>query len=162
MREFVGGKLAHEDAACRMQTLRDDAVLGRDIVQQQLRMAGRANGRRVVKILQSVRDAMKRAAIVACGELAVGATRIFKRALNVMIVTITVGLALMTFDSVRQFGVSLFASAGVAGIVVGLAAQPLLGNLLAGMQIAITQPALMWLFIESCGGAQGERLKLCG
>jgi small-conductance mechanosensitive channel len=71
---------------------------------------------------------------------AITQARIFKRALNVMIVAITVGLALMTFDSVRQFGVSLFASAGVAGIVVGLAAQPLLGNLLAGMQIAITQP----------------------
>lgn len=71
---------------------------------------------------------------------AVTQARIFKRALNIVIVMITAGLALMTFDSVRQFGVSLFASAGVAGIVVGLAAQPLLGNLLAGMQIAITQP----------------------
>jgi small-conductance mechanosensitive channel len=71
---------------------------------------------------------------------AVTQARIFKRALNVAIVMITAGLALMTFDSVRQFGVSLFASAGVAGIVVGLAAQPLLGNLLAGMQIAMTQP----------------------
>ena len=71
---------------------------------------------------------------------AVTQARIFKRALNVAIVMITAGLALMTFDSVRQFGVSLFASAGVAGIVVGLAAQPLLGNLLAGMQLAVTQP----------------------
>lgn len=71
---------------------------------------------------------------------AITQARIFKRALNVAIAMITIGLALMTFDSVRQFGVSLFASAGVAGIVVGLAAQPLLGNLLAGMQIAITQP----------------------
>ena len=71
---------------------------------------------------------------------AVTQARIFKRALNIVIVMITAGLALMTFDSVRQFGVSLFASAGVAGIVVGLAAQPLLGNLLAGIQIAITQP----------------------
>ena len=71
---------------------------------------------------------------------AVTQARIFKRALNVAIVMVTAALALMTFDSVRQFGVSLFASAGVAGIVVGLAAQPLLGNLLAGMQIAVTQP----------------------
>ncbi|HEX3944142.1 MAG TPA: mechanosensitive ion channel domain-containing protein, partial [Rhizomicrobium sp.] len=71
---------------------------------------------------------------------AVTQARIFKRALNVAIIMITAGLALMTFDSVRQFGVSLFASAGVAGIVVGLAAQPLLGNLLAGMQLAVTQP----------------------
>jgi small-conductance mechanosensitive channel len=46
----------------------------------------------------------------------------------------------MTFEQVRQFGVSLFASAGVAGIVVGLAARPMLSNLIAGLQLAITQP----------------------
>ena len=82
---------------------------------------------------------------------AITQARIFKRALNVVIVTITVGLALVTFDSVRQFGISLFASAGVAGIVVGLAAQPLLGNLLAGMQIAVTQPIRIddALFVEN-------------
>jgi small-conductance mechanosensitive channel len=53
---------------------------------------------------------------------------------------LTVGVALMTFDSVRQYGVSLFASAGVAGIVAGLAARPVLSNLIAGVQIATTQP----------------------
>jgi small-conductance mechanosensitive channel len=53
---------------------------------------------------------------------------------------LTVGFALMTFQSVRQYGVSLFASAGVAGLVVGLALRPLLSNLLAGVQLAITQP----------------------
>jgi len=41
---------------------------------------------------------------------------------------------------VRQYGVSLFASAGVAGIVAGLAARPLLSNLFAGVQLAMTQP----------------------
>jgi small-conductance mechanosensitive channel len=46
----------------------------------------------------------------------------------------------MTFPAVRQYGVSLFASAGAAGIVVGLAARPLLSNLFAGVQLAITQP----------------------
>ena len=46
----------------------------------------------------------------------------------------------MTVDEVRQYGVSLFASAGAAGIVVGLAARPVLSNLLAGIQIAMTQP----------------------
>ncbi len=40
----------------------------------------------------------------------------------------------------RQFGVSLFASAGVASIVFGLAAQPVLSNLIAGVQLAVTQP----------------------
>lgn len=66
--------------------------------------------------------------------------RILERAIDSMIVVITVGAALMTFESVRQFGVSLFASAGVAGLVVGLAARPLLANLVAGIQIAMTQP----------------------
>jgi small-conductance mechanosensitive channel len=46
----------------------------------------------------------------------------------------------MSFDAVRQYGVSLFASAGVAGLAIGLAARPLLSNLIAGVQIAITQP----------------------
>jgi small-conductance mechanosensitive channel len=41
---------------------------------------------------------------------------------------------------VRQYGVSLFASAGVAGVVFGLAAQPVLSNLIAGVQLAVTQP----------------------
>jgi small-conductance mechanosensitive channel len=66
--------------------------------------------------------------------------RVLKRALNVLIAFITLGLALMSFDAVRQFGVSLFASAGMAGIVAGLAARPVLSNLIAGMQIAVTQP----------------------
>ncbi len=50
------------------------------------------------------------------------------------------GFALMSFDTVRQFGVSLFASAGVAGIIAGFAARPVLSNLIAGMQLALTQP----------------------
>ncbi len=57
-----------------------------------------------------------------------------------IIVLITAGFALMTFDAVRQYGVSLFASAGVAGIIAGLAAQPVLSNLFAGVQLAVTQP----------------------
>ncbi|WP_128929221.1 mechanosensitive ion channel family protein [Bradyrhizobium guangxiense] len=66
--------------------------------------------------------------------------RVFKRVTDTIIVIITVSTALMTFDSVRQYGVSLFASAGAAGIIVGLAARPLLSNLIAGLQIAIPQP----------------------
>lgn len=65
---------------------------------------------------------------------------ILRRAAAFFILLLTVAGALMTFPSIRQYGVSLFASAGVAGIVVGLAAQPVLSNLLAGIQLAITQP----------------------
>ena len=71
---------------------------------------------------------------------AVTQMRIVRQAVNVMIALFTAGFALMSFDSVRQYGVSLFASAGVAGIVAGLAARPLFENLLAGLQLAFTQP----------------------
>ncbi len=66
--------------------------------------------------------------------------RLLRRAVNVLIVFIALGFALMSFDTVRQFGVSLFASAGVAGIIAGFAARPVLSNLIAGMQLALTQP----------------------
>jgi small-conductance mechanosensitive channel len=66
--------------------------------------------------------------------------RLLTRAIDTLLVIATVGGALMTFDAVRQYGVSLFASAGVAGLVAGLAARPLLSNLFAGIQIAVTQP----------------------
>ncbi len=52
----------------------------------------------------------------------------------------TLASMLMVFDSVRQFGASILASAGLAGIVVGLAAQKSIAMLLAGFQIALTQP----------------------
>jgi small-conductance mechanosensitive channel len=62
------------------------------------------------------------------------------RTLMVFIFVIGVAGALMTFPSVRQIGSSLLASAGVAGLVAGLAARPVLGNVIAGLQIALTQP----------------------
>jgi small-conductance mechanosensitive channel len=67
-------------------------------------------------------------------------TRILERAALILVITVTAAGALMMFDSVRQYGVSLFASAGIVGIVAGLAARPVLTNLLAGVQLAITQP----------------------
>ncbi len=66
--------------------------------------------------------------------------RVLLRALDTVIVLVTLGFVLMSFDTVRQYGVSLFASAGVAGVVFGLAAQPVLSNLIAGVQLAFTQP----------------------
>jgi small-conductance mechanosensitive channel len=52
----------------------------------------------------------------------------------------TLASMLMVFDSVRQFGASILASAGIAGIVIGFAAQRSIATLLAGFQIAMTQP----------------------
>src|ERR1700730_8255667 len=66
--------------------------------------------------------------------------RILQRVAKTLLWMITVAAALMTFESVRQYGVSLFAFAGAAGLVLGLAARPVLSNLLAGIQIAMTQP----------------------
>ncbi|HEY0283709.1 MAG TPA: mechanosensitive ion channel domain-containing protein, partial [Rhizomicrobium sp.] len=66
--------------------------------------------------------------------------RMLKRIGEVLIGLVTAAFALMTFDTVREYGISLFASAGIAGLAVGLAARPLLGNLIAGVQLAITQP----------------------
>src|SRR5215469_2396340 len=71
---------------------------------------------------------------------AVTQMRILRQTINVTIALFTIGFALMSFESVRQIGVSLFASAGVAGIVAGLAARPLFENLIAGLQLAFTQP----------------------
>ncbi len=66
--------------------------------------------------------------------------RVLMRTADALVVVVTVGAALMTFEPVRQYGVSLFASAGVAGLVAGLAARPVLSNLFAGVQLAMTQP----------------------
>ncbi|WP_320688570.1 mechanosensitive ion channel family protein [Gemmata algarum] len=51
-----------------------------------------------------------------------------------------VALALLQFHAVREVGVSLLASAGVAGVVLGLAAQRTVGNILAGLQLAFAEP----------------------
>ncbi|AOJ09779.1 mechanosensitive ion channel family protein [Burkholderia mayonis] len=67
-------------------------------------------------------------------------TRVLARTVMVLIVIIGTGAALMTFPNVRQVGASLLASAGVAGLVAGIAARPVLGNLIAGLQIALSQP----------------------
>jgi len=67
-------------------------------------------------------------------------THILKRVIGFLIWFAAIAACLMTFDEVRQYGISLLASAGAAGIIVGLALQPVLKNLIAGIQIAITQP----------------------
>jgi small-conductance mechanosensitive channel len=67
-------------------------------------------------------------------------TRVLARVANGLILFAGVALALMTFPAVRTIGTSLLASAGIAGLVVGIAARPALGNVIAGLQIALAQP----------------------
>ncbi len=62
------------------------------------------------------------------------------RVLNFIIIIFAIGMILLSFESIRKIGIGLFASAGLAGIIVGLAAQKVIGTLLAGIQLAVTQP----------------------
>jgi small-conductance mechanosensitive channel len=65
---------------------------------------------------------------------------VLKKVITVIILTLTLAAILMSFNQVKKFGISLLASAGVLGIIIGFAAQRSIATLLAGLQIAITQP----------------------
>ncbi len=65
---------------------------------------------------------------------------ILERIFIFLVVILALGAALMSFESIREVGMSVLASAGVAGIIIGFSAQKLIGTILAGIQIAITQP----------------------
>lgn len=66
--------------------------------------------------------------------------RVLERLVIAIILVIAVGAILMTFDRIKNIGTSLLASAGVAGIIIGFAAQRSIATFLAGIQIALTQP----------------------
>jgi small-conductance mechanosensitive channel len=67
-------------------------------------------------------------------------TTVLARSAMVLIVIAGAAMALMTFPGARQVGASLLASAGVIGIVGGIAARPVFSNLIAGLQLALAQP----------------------
>jgi small-conductance mechanosensitive channel len=67
-------------------------------------------------------------------------TRMLARMAMFVILLTGLALMLMTFPGARQFGASLLASAGVVGLVAGIAARPVFSNLIAGLQIALAQP----------------------
>jgi small-conductance mechanosensitive channel len=74
---------------------------------------------------------------------------ILRRIASATIVFFTIALALTRFAVVRDLGLSLLASAGVAGVALGFAAQKSLGAVIAGLQLSITQPvrlgdAIVW------------------
>ncbi|MDD5771330.1 MAG: mechanosensitive ion channel [Candidatus Omnitrophica bacterium] len=66
--------------------------------------------------------------------------RVITNIVVVLVIVQTLSFILMHFSAVRHVGVSLLASAGVVGIIIGFAAQKTLGNFIAGIQIAIAQP----------------------
>ncbi|WP_326823789.1 mechanosensitive ion channel family protein [Streptosporangium sp. NBC_01756] len=61
-----------------------------------------------------------------------------RRVATAVVVVLALGAMLFTFPQVRALGAGLLASAGIAGVVVGVAAQSTLGNLLAGLQLAFS------------------------
>jgi small-conductance mechanosensitive channel len=87
-------------------------------------------------------------------------TQVLQRIFTLMVSVITASVMLMTFPAVRHVGVSLLASAGLAGLIVGMAARSTLSNLIAGIQVALTQPIRLedaivlegeWGWIEEIG-----------
>jgi small-conductance mechanosensitive channel len=66
--------------------------------------------------------------------------KVFKGIVNSLIIIIALSIGLLTFEQVRTIGISLLTSAGIIGIIVGFAAQKSIGMILAGIQLAITQP----------------------
>jgi len=98
-----------------------------------------------VKIVYVLRDALlSRYDINTWGNMRARSVhtqmRVITNIIVAVIVLLTISFILMSFSGVRQIGVSILASAGIVGIVVGFAAQKTLGNLIAGIQIAIAQP----------------------
>ena len=65
---------------------------------------------------------------------------IFRRTASSLIIVITIALVLVNIPGVRQVGVTLMASAGLAALAIGAAAQPALKSLIAGVQMALTEP----------------------
>ena len=89
-------------------------------------------------------------------------TRILVRTASGVIALAGVAMMLMAIPAVRQIGASLLASAGVIGLIAGFAARPVLGNLIAGLQIGLTQPIRLddvvivegeWGVIEEIGSS---------
>jgi len=89
-------------------------------------------------------------------------TRVLTRTVSAVIALAGLALMLMVIPAVRQVGASLLASAGVIGLIAGFAARPVLGNMIAGLQIGLSQPIRIddvvivegeWGIIEEITGA---------
>ncbi|MGH9486568.1 MAG: mechanosensitive ion channel family protein [Terriglobales bacterium] len=78
--------------------------------------------------------------------------QVMRRVVGVIVVILTLALMLLTFPGAIAIGTSMLASAGLAGLVIGMAMRPTLSNLIAGIQIALTQP----MRIEDAVIVEGE------
>lgn len=102
-------------------------------------------------LVKAFAAAMERSAAACEDELTARSRRtriaIFSRTAGFLIVFVTVALVLFGIPAVRNIGVTLMASAGVATLAVGAAALPALKSLIAGMQIALTEPIRIGDFV---------------
>jgi small-conductance mechanosensitive channel len=73
-----------------------------------------------------------------------------------LVLVVTAALAAMTIPAIRTLGTTILASAGAAGLLVGLAARPVIENLFAGLQIALTEP----IRVEDDVVVEGEQGKI--
>jgi small-conductance mechanosensitive channel len=99
----------------------------------------------MIKIINAIRDSiLSRYDIQAKDNLQARRIytqiRVIERILTALIILFTIAFMLMISPKVRQIGISLIASAGIAGIILGFAAQKTLGNFIAGIQLAFAQP----------------------
>lgn len=85
---------------------------------------------------------------------------VFRRVFIFVMIIGSFWIGLSEFTNIEGLGKTLLTSAGIAGAVIGIAAQPILGNTIAGMQVAITQPIRIgdtvmmageWTTIEDLG-----------
>ncbi|WP_437541635.1 mechanosensitive ion channel domain-containing protein [Sorangium sp. So ce367] len=98
---------------------------------------------RIVGILTEVLDARALRHLEEGSESSRGLrtqARVLERVARVLIVIVASALVLLNFEAVRNVGVSLLASAGIAGVVLGLAAQKPVGAILSGLHILFTRP----------------------
>ncbi len=99
----------------------------------------------VVRLTSVAEDVMQQHYLVNVQDN-LGARRIqtqfqmLRRIVVVAVQVLALAVMMMTFPRIRELGAGLLASAGVAGLVIGVAARPFLENLIAGVQIGLTQP----------------------
>ena len=65
---------------------------------------------------------------------------IFRRVFIFVMILGSIWIGMSEFTNIEGLGKTMLTSAGIAGAVIGIAAQPILGNIIAGVQVAITQP----------------------
>lgn len=85
------------------------------------------------------------------GRAVVTRARVLRRVTTVLTGLLALAATLMLFDEVRDIGRGILASAGLAGLVIGFAAQRSLANLFAGLQIAFTQPIRLGDQVSAAG-----------